>query len=418
MIRVITRWSRIVSEVIIDTQVKSQGFGAVPNTKTRTMAFQALQEVFFKNYSLGDSKSFNIQQLSEVKTEISRLSFEELLTCSSYFTETQVFYKVSDDLVRALWARLQVLLASEEIPIKSLIQISRNLLTYKTYSPEMDEIFGNLLKRQYLNMEDLSSLINLTFNLNKSTKVKLLSEALEKLSQRISHNYSPSSLLDCIEMCSKLKYTSSEANQCIEKLNSIIQNKVDIVDNNDYLRIANIYINGKGVHKSFLSPLFQGLSYGFPGNKLNLSMPMMLEFLNMSMRLINTKTIYINFLIRKSMINEIVNNINITDLNENYGEFFENLFFFSNPAPEKLKEILIEKYRTEKKISLSYLKTVICVFSHKISQKQIELDKEKIQSIRELSIGELLKVLNLSFFLKSPQQREFARKIQTEVIQM
>lgn len=423
----------------------SKRFSKVPSrsiTETNTLAKQAFteQKLINKRFSgvpssgilenihtkVGTSYAYQplkdeIDTIINIQTRISSLSFEDLVFYSSWYGKQPRISEQSRELHDLIWQRVKDLTFSGALNVEEMFIIAKNMLKNPKSPDHLDSIIDHLINHptKYLDMEQVATIIDLGFSKGNSINTKLLSKTLELLEKRISQSYNGQKLLNVLEICTKVNHLCSNSLVCIKKISILLENKVDVVDDVDYLKVFNIYNKSDCINKSFLSVSFKFLNTVYTEQTHGLPIKYLFKLAECIAGIIRKRTFYVSHFIRIAVLNDIADKITKEDLKgENYGKILEDLLQINTDVPVKIIDVFLKKFQEETVINHAY---VLCYHGlvhsghYKSTPSFTKLD---LKHWSEMPIAEILSIFNTVYNSKLEFSAKFVVLLQEEAMKV
>ncbi|OMJ75023.1 hypothetical protein SteCoe_25941 [Stentor coeruleus] len=362
-----------------------------------------------------------IDTITNIQSRIGSLNFEDLVFYSSWYGKQLRISKQSNELHDLIWQRVKDLTISETLNIEELIIIAKNMLKNPKSPKYFDLIINHLINHptKYLNMEQVATIIDLGFNKGNSLNKSILFQALELLEKRISQSYNGNKLLNVLEICSDVNHLSPNSINCIKKISLLFENKVDVISDDDYLKVFKIYNKSDCINKSFLSVSFKFLNMIYTEQTQGLPIKYLFRIVECLSGIIRRRSLYISHFIRSALLNDIAEKITIEDLkDENYGKILESILHINTNVSSKILEVFKKKFEEETIVDHSY---VLCYHGLVHSGYYTNIPPFKIINLNhwsDMPIIEILKIFNTAYNSKLELSAKLVVLLQEETMKV
>ena len=412
MLRTLIRYSKVIARPKVLSHTSSTAFPLKPIPHSLP-SLQSLEVFLSKSISpQSPLPEATAPDACSLHQEISSLTYSDLLDHSVVLSKTNIYSKTHEEILKLLWARFSEIIDSQPLSVQEIQKIAANLLKHRPRTSIIDDILEKLLGKRYLNMEDMTILVDLTFVQNKSSNIKLLKKTIQILYERISHNYNVNHLLSCAELCGNMEEMSEEAIRASSKLNNLFQNKVDMRSYNDYIMVLDVYGRCRHIHKSLITLAFKNISE--MASKQELTMATVIQTLNKMSELAQSNAFYATYTIRKSLIVHFMEHITYEDLNdENYGKLLQNLLLLRARIPNEIIDLFLKRFQESKKVNLNFVQAFLALSSLGVIKNAPVLSETSIGSLSQISVEEVIRIIDL-ICVENTKKNDFLRIILDE----
>ena len=282
-----------------------------------------------------------------------------------------------------------------DIDVLKFCESAKNLsITSKSIS-FINTMFKDMIEVRYLNMKELSQMIDLVFNFYRSRDFESCRKAAILLEKRVSQGFIAKDLMDTVNTCTRIYHFCPEVEDVLEKIHLFLVSKVEIDEIEDSLRVFEIYNECEIIHKNLFQSSLKYISNldSKALKKLPLITAAKISY-NIS-ELMRKKYVYMSYSFKNLLHQETIKKINLNDLKMvNMGVFYNSLVSINTQMPIEIIQVIEKNLLQEKNCNHSFVLAYMNLFLEIKRDLFVEINSAQKKSLRSQPFSEIIKIFN------------------------